>query len=175
MSTEAGSTKRGNLLLVKLRLLFTRDDELFPVRGAPKRVLVEVLRCKTISRRQRVRSPRPDTSPAANRFAPTLQALLQNPEQPRGRLSPGSTVSPPHARTHYQRIPTPPPPPGESRGHQKVHWEALQAATSARPINRWPGWLFKRPTANRQNFFQIRTGAGGLWGTMRVVKAHLNV
>ena len=55
MSTEAGSTKRGNLLLVKLRLLFTRDDELFPVRGAPKRVLVEALRCKTISRRQRVR------------------------------------------------------------------------------------------------------------------------
>ena len=169
MSTEAGSTKRGNLLLVKLRLLFTRDDEVFPVRGAPKRVPVEVLRCKTISRRQRVRCRARDTSPAANRFAPTLQALLQNPEQPRGSLSPGSTVSPPHARTHYQRIPTPPPPPGESRGHQKVHWEALQAATSARPINRWPGWLFKRPTANRQNFFQIGTGAGGLWGTMRVV------
>ena len=50
MSTEAGSTKRGNLLLVKLRLLFTRDDELFPVRGAPKRVPVEVLRWKMISR-----------------------------------------------------------------------------------------------------------------------------
>ena len=55
MSTEAGSTKRGKVLCVKLRLSSTRDDELFPVRGAPKRVPVEVLRCKTISRRQRVR------------------------------------------------------------------------------------------------------------------------
>ena len=158
-------------LLVKLPLLSTRDDELFPVRGAPKRVPVEVLRCKTISRRQTWRDP----SPAANRFAATPQALLQNPEQPRGSLSPGSTVSPPHARTHYQRIPTLPPPPGGSRGPHKVHWESLQAATSARPINRWPGWLFKRPTANCQNFFRTGTSAGGLWGTMRVVKAHLNV
>ena len=76
---------------------------------------------------------------------------------------------PPHARTHHQRLPTPPPPPGGSRGHRKVHWGALQAATSARPINRWYGWLFKLPTANCQNFFRTGTGAGGLWGAMRVV------
>ena len=156
MSSEAGSAMKAKPLLVKLPLLSTRDDELFPVRGTPKRVPVEVLGWKMIYR------PGMGHIPGRKSFCTHAPGSPPKPEQPRGRLSPGSTVSPPHARTHHQRIPTLPPPPGGSRGPHKVHWEALQAATSARPINRWSGWLFKRPTANCQNFFRIWTGAGGL-------------
>ena len=105
----------GKPLLVKLTLLSTSNDVLSPVRGAPVRVPLEILGCKTISRRQRVPRPSRDTSPAANRFAPKLQALPKSRGEGVNYLEWLITLyhhMPERTTNAFQRLPLPPGGPG---------------------------------------------------------------
>ena len=128
MSTEAGSTKTGKVLCVKLRVLFTRDDELFPVRGAPVRVPLEILGCRTITRRQRARCLALYTSPAANRIAPKLQALPKSRGEGVNYLEWLITLyhhMPERTTNAFQRLPLPPAGPGGTGKWIGEHFKLL--------------------------------------------------
>ena len=114
---------------MKVGLLFTNDDEVFPVRGAPVRVPLEILRCKTIPRRQRVRCLARDTSPAANRFAPKLQALPKSRGEGVNYLEWLITLyhhMPERTSNAFQRPPLPPGGPGGTKKCIGEHFKQLQ-------------------------------------------------
>ena len=113
---------------MKVGLLFTNDDEVFPVRGAPVRVPLEILGCKTISRRQRVPRRSRDTSPVAKLIAPKLQALPKSRGEGVNYLEWLITLyhhMPERTINAFQRPPLPPGGPGGTRKCIGEHFKQL--------------------------------------------------
>ena len=91
----------------------TSNDELFPVRGAPVRVPLEILGWKISCWRQRVRCP--DTSPDAIHFPPKPQALPKSRGEGVNYLEWLITLyhhMPERTPDAIQRLPLPPGGPG---------------------------------------------------------------
>ena len=100
---------------MKVGLLFTNDDEVFPVRGAPVRVPLEILGCNRFPRRQHVPYRARDTSPVAKRIAPKLQALPKSRGEGVNYLEWLITLyhhMPERTTNAFQRLPLPPGGPG---------------------------------------------------------------
>ena len=92
------------------------------------RVPLEILRCKTISRRPRVRCRARDTSPAANRFAAKLQALPKSRGEGVNYLEWLITLyhhMPERTTNAFQRPPLPPGGLGGTRKYIGEHFKQL--------------------------------------------------